>query len=49
MTTNAQQELPKDPALLRAVTQLNHVCFGVLAAVDQPGLVRVGDVLTAID
>jgi uncharacterized protein YcbX len=49
MTTNAQQELPNDPAVLRAVTQLNNVCFGVLAAVDQPGLVRVGDVLKTID
>ena len=49
MTTNAQQELPKDPAVLRTVTQLNDVCFGVFAAVDQPGLVRVGDALTAID
>ncbi len=49
MITNAQQELPKDPAVLRAVTQLNDVCLGVFATVDQPGVVRVGDALTAID
>lgn len=49
MTTNAQEELTKDPAVLRAVTQLNDVCFGVFAAVAQPGLVRVGDALTALD
>jgi len=49
MTTNAQQDLPKDPAVLRAVTQLNDECLGVFAAVDQPGVVRVGDALTAFD
>ena len=28
MTTNAQSELPKDPAVLRAVTELNDACLG---------------------
>jgi uncharacterized protein YcbX len=49
MTTNAQEDLPKDPAVLRAVTHLNDVCFGVFATAEQPGEVRVGDPLTAID
>lgn len=49
MTINAQEELPKDPAVLRGVTQLNDVCLGVLATVEEPGTVRLGDALMAID
>jgi uncharacterized protein YcbX len=49
MTTNAQEELPKDPSVLRAVTRLNDVCLGVFAAVEEPGTISVGDALTAID
>jgi uncharacterized protein YcbX len=45
MTTNPQEELGHDPAILRAVTQLNEVCLGVAARVVQPGVVRVGDAL----
>jgi MOSC domain-containing protein YiiM len=45
MTTNPQEELGHDPAILRAVTELNEVCLGVLARVVQPGVVRVGDAL----
>jgi MOSC domain-containing protein len=45
MTTNAQEDLPKDPAVLRAVTKLNDACLGVFAAVEQPGRIRVGEVL----
>ncbi len=46
MTTNPQSELPKDPAVLRAVTELNDACLGVFAAVEQAGVVRVGDRLS---
>jgi uncharacterized protein len=49
MTTSAQDELPKDSAVLRTVTQLNDQCLGVLAAVEQRGRVCVGDRLTAVD
>jgi uncharacterized protein YcbX len=45
MTTNPQEELGRDPAILRAVTELNDVCLGVAARVVQPGVVRVGDAL----
>jgi uncharacterized protein YcbX len=45
MTTNPQEELGHDPAILRAVTRLNDVCLGVAARVVQPGVVRVGDAL----
>ena len=45
MTTNAQSELPKDPDILRAVTELNGACLGVFASVEEPGVVRVGDSL----
>ena len=48
MTTNAQSELPKDPGVLRAVTELNEVCLGVYASVEQPGLIRIGDALRAL-
>jgi len=45
MTTNPQSELRKDPAVLRAVTELNGACLGVFAEVEQAGTVRVGDPL----
>jgi uncharacterized protein len=45
MTTNPQSELPKDPAVLHAVTQLNETCLGVFADVERPGVVRIGDPL----
>jgi MOSC domain-containing protein len=48
MTTNAQSELPKDPAVLRAVTELNDVCLGIYASVEQGGIVTVGDSLRAL-
>src|SRR4051794_10460888 len=41
MTTNPQDELPHDPAILRTMTELNDACLGVYARVAQPGLVRV--------
>lgn len=47
MTTNPQAELPKDPAVLRTVTELNESCLGVFARVEVPGVVRVGDELRA--
>ena len=49
MTTNKQDELPQDPAVLAAVTKLNEICIGVYASVEQPGTIRVGDALTALD
>ena len=32
MTTNPQEELGHDPAILRAVTELSDVCLGVARA-----------------
>jgi len=46
MTTNPQSELPKDPAVLRVVTEQNDACLGVFAVVEQAGVVRVGDRLS---
>ena len=48
MTTNAQSELPKDPDVLRAVTELNDVCLGIYASVERSGIVTVGDSLRAL-
>ena len=48
MTTNPQSEPPKDPAVLRTVTEQNNACLGVFAAVEQAGTVRVGDRLNEI-
>jgi uncharacterized protein len=48
MTTNAQAELPKDPAVLRAVTEFNDVCLGINASVERGGIVTVGDSLRAL-
>ncbi len=48
MTTSAQAELPQDPSVLRAVTELNDACLGVFASVEEPGEVRVGDALRAV-
>lgn len=43
MTTLAQEELPKDPKILRAIAQEASACFGVYARVVRPGVVNVGD------
>jgi uncharacterized protein YcbX len=48
MTTNAQSELPQDPAILRAVTELNDTFLGVFADVERPGTVGVGDRLVRL-
>jgi len=45
MATSPQAELRSDPAVLRTVTALNDACLGVSAAVEQGGVVRVGDPL----
>jgi len=49
MTTNRQQELAQDPAILSAITKLNDLCLGVYATVEQPGTIHVGDKLTMVD
>ena len=43
MTTLAQDDLPKDPGILRTAAQHNNVKVGVYAAVERGGLVRRGD------
>jgi uncharacterized protein len=43
MTTHAQEELPHDPRVLRAIGTHNGLCLGVYAEVSRPGVVRVGD------
>jgi uncharacterized protein YcbX len=43
MTTLKQEDLPKDPGILRAAAQHNGVRVGVYASVGRGGHVRVGD------
>jgi uncharacterized protein len=43
MTTHAQEELPRDSAILRAAAQHHKAKLGVFATIGAPGTVRVGD------
>ena len=43
MTTLAQDDLPKDPGILRTAAQHNNVKVGVYASVERGGQVRRGD------
>jgi hypothetical protein len=43
MTTLAQGDLPRDPAILRAAAQNNGANVGVYASVEQGGLVTRDD------
>ena len=42
-STLAQEELPRDPTVLRTAAQHHRGCLGVYGSVECPGLVRVGD------
>jgi hypothetical protein len=46
MTTLAQSDLPKDPAILKTAAQHNEARVGVYASVVQTGTVRVGDTIS---
>lgn len=43
MTTLAQGDLPRDPAILKSVARYNEGHVGVYGSVLQTGTVRVGD------
>lgn len=43
MTLHAQDGLPRDPAILRAIVREADQCLGLYASVAAPGAVRVGD------
>jgi len=48
MTTLAQGDLPKDPAILKTAARHNEGHVGVYGAVAQPGTVRVGDTIRVV-
>ncbi len=43
MVTLAQDELPKDPRILRVIARMNAACIGVYANVLAPGAIHIGD------
>lgn len=45
MVGMAQDNLPDDPRILRAVARLNAACLGVYANVITPGVINVGDTI----
>ena len=58
MTTLPQQELPKDPSILRSIVELNsqsigtgkaRPCAGVYASILQPGTIRQGELILKAD
>jgi len=48
MVTNPQNGLSGDPRILRELAEVNDACFGVYAAIVDPGRVRVGDEVTIL-
>lgn len=43
MTTHPQEDLPRDPRVLRAAADYHRATVGVFASIGYPGTVRVGD------
>jgi hypothetical protein len=48
MTTLSQDDLPRDPAILRTLTEHAGGNAGVYARVEQPGRICVGDMVTLL-
>ncbi len=48
MTTVAQDDLPKDPGILRTAARHNEVNVGVYATVERPGWIRRGDAVRLV-
>jgi uncharacterized protein len=48
MTTLAQADLPKDPAILKTAAQHNKAGVGIYASVVQTGTIRIGDPLSVV-
>ena len=48
MTTLAQADLPKDPAILKTAAHHNEAKVGIYASVVQTGTIRIGDTITVV-
>jgi MOSC domain-containing protein len=48
-STLAQEELPRDPSVLRTAAQHHRGCLGVYCSVRSPGVVRAGDPVMLLD
>lgn len=47
-STLAQQDLPRDPSILRTTAQYHRGCLGVYAAITKSGSLSVGDAVTLV-
>ena len=48
MTTLAQGDLPKDPAILKTAAAITKCRVGAYASVVQSGTIRVGDTISVV-
>jgi len=48
MTTHAQRDLRKEPAIMRTLVRAAQMNFGIGVTVTNPGAVRVGDTVEVV-
>lgn len=48
MVNNAQDDLPRDSRLLKTISEVQDMTFGVLAHIERPGAIQIGDPCHAV-